>query len=237
MTGTTLLTLYHAPDNASLIVRMLLEELGLPYTTVLVDRSKNDQSSSEYRKLSPDGLIPVCVINGHPVIETAAIMLSLADQHNQFTVAATHSRRAEFLKWLFYLSNSLHSDLRLLFYPEKFVGDNRTAVESLHQLTCQRIDKRLQLFDKQYAASPDTYLFGSQPSIIDFYLGACMRWTQLFPIGSDNLFNPADYESIEKMLGSLQARQAVIAACNYDGISGSFFTRAEHARPSQGSVL
>ena len=232
-----MLTLYHAPDNASLIVRMLLEELGLSYKSVLVDRSKNDQSSSEYRKLSPDGLIPVCVIDGHPVIETAAIMLSLADQHNQFTVPATHSRRAEFLKWLFYLSNSLHSDLRLLFYPEKFVGDNRTAIDLLHQHTCQRIDKRLQLFDKQYAASPDTYLFGSQRSIIDFYLGACMRWMQLYPIGSDNLFVPADYVSIEKMLDSLQARKAVIAACNHDGISGAFFTRAEHARPSQGSVL
>ncbi len=232
-----MLTLYHAPDNASLIVRMLLEELSLPYKTVLVDRSKNDQSSVEYRKLSPDGLIPVCVIDGHPVIETAAIMLSLADQHNQFVVPATNSRRAEFLKWLFYLSNSLHSDLRLLFYPEKFVGENRAAIDLLHQHTSQRIDKRLKLFDKQYAASADAYLFGSQPSIIDFYLAACMRWTQLYPLDNDNSFNPADYISIEKMLDSLQKREAVIAACHHDGISGSFFTRAEHARPSQGSVL
>jgi len=64
-----------------------------------------------------------------------------------------------------------------------------------------------------------------------------MRWTQLYPIGSDNPFDPAGYVSIEKMLGSLQVRKAVIAACDYDGITGSFFTRAEHARPSQGSVL
>ena len=232
-----MLTLYHAPDNASLIVRMLLEELDLPHKTILVDRSKNDQTSAEYRKLSPDGLIPVCVIDGHPVIETAAIMLSLADQHDRFTVPTTNPRRAEFLKWLFYLSNSLHSDLRLLFYPEKYVGDDRAALESLNQRTRQRLDKRFRLFDKQYAASSDTYMFGPEPSIIDFYLGACMRWPQLYPVDSDSPFNPAEYPSIEKMLGVLQARDAVIAACKHDGISGSFLTRAEHARPSQGSVL
>ena len=84
------ITLYYAPDNASLIVRMLLEELELVYKTELVDRSAKEQQSERYLHLNPEGLIPVCIINGDPVFETAAILLSLADSSQAFTVSLKH---------------------------------------------------------------------------------------------------------------------------------------------------
>ena len=56
MTGS--LTLHYAPDNASLIVRLALEEAGLPYRTVLVDRAANAQRSPAYMALNPAGRIP-----------------------------------------------------------------------------------------------------------------------------------------------------------------------------------
>ena len=54
--------LYYAPDNASLIVRMVLEDLEAEYSTVLVDRSKAEQQSEAYLTLNPNGLIPVCAV-------------------------------------------------------------------------------------------------------------------------------------------------------------------------------
>ena len=39
------LRLHYAPDNASLCIRLALEELGLPYETVLVDRATQAQRS------------------------------------------------------------------------------------------------------------------------------------------------------------------------------------------------
>jgi len=48
-----MISLHYAPDNASLIVRIVLEELALPYETVLVDRSASAQSSDAYLKLNP----------------------------------------------------------------------------------------------------------------------------------------------------------------------------------------
>jgi len=50
--------LCYAPDNASLIVRLTLEEMGAPYRTRLIDRSKQEQRSAAYRDLNPRGLIP-----------------------------------------------------------------------------------------------------------------------------------------------------------------------------------
>lgn len=52
-------TLHYAPDNASLIVRRVLEELGLPYRAALVDRRSVQQKSPAYLALNPQGLIPV----------------------------------------------------------------------------------------------------------------------------------------------------------------------------------
>ncbi|MGA0924606.1 MAG: glutathione S-transferase, partial [Lutimaribacter sp.] len=39
------LRLHYAPDNASLIIRLALEELRLPYTTCLVDRARTAQKA------------------------------------------------------------------------------------------------------------------------------------------------------------------------------------------------
>lgn len=56
---TTAFRLHYAPDNASLIVRLTLEQLGLEYETVLVDRSRQGQRSAAYLQMNPNGLIPV----------------------------------------------------------------------------------------------------------------------------------------------------------------------------------
>ena len=37
--------LHYAPDNASLAVRLALEELGVPYRTALVDRAARAQEA------------------------------------------------------------------------------------------------------------------------------------------------------------------------------------------------
>ena len=79
MTGP--LTLYYAPDNASLCVRLALLEMGIPFDTVLVDRSKAGQHDPAYLALNPNGLIPTLVTPHGPIYETAAILLWLSEQH------------------------------------------------------------------------------------------------------------------------------------------------------------
>ena len=75
------LRLHYAPDNASLCIRLALEELGLPYETVLVNRATHAQRSPAYLALNPNGLIPVLETPDGPLFETGAILLWLADTH------------------------------------------------------------------------------------------------------------------------------------------------------------
>lgn len=236
------IVLYYAPDNASLIVRLLLEELGLPYETVLVDRSVNAQKSTEYRRLNPAGQIPVCIIDGEPVFETAAILLSLADRHDRFSINVSDALRPPFLKWLFFLSNSLHVDLRQRFYPEKYTGDDEPALRAFSEITLQRLIERFGIFDSLYCRSSDPYVFGVEPTIIDMYLSVCFRWAQLYPLkGQGNSREPdfpaVDFKGVKKMVQHLEQRPAIRRACEIEGITGRLFSDPTYADPPEGVAL
>jgi len=233
-----MITLHYAPDNASLIIRILLEEIGAPYETVLVDRGKQQQSSKAYMRLNPSGLIPVCVIDDNAVFETAAIALVLTEKFgNQFAVAvdgaAEDAARGDFLKWLFFLSNSLHTDLRMLFYPKKYTGD---AEEQFNQMTRSRVSERLQLFENQIEASGSGYVL-DKLTVIDFYLAVCIRWLQLYPSDEAGWLDLTQFPRLLSLMQSLESRPATIKACLQEGIDGKFFSAARYAQPSEGVAL
>ena len=117
-------TLFYSPDSANVVVRMALEEIGAAYEALEVDRRQDAQRSPAFLKFNPQGLLPVLVdpAQNEPVFETAAILLHLADQHATLKPLLI-SARGRFLKWLFYLSNTLHADLRMLFYTERYGAD------------------------------------------------------------------------------------------------------------------
>lgn len=216
-------------------MRILLQEIGLPYQTVLVDRGAVEQQSKQFLSLNPNGLIPVCIIDQKPVYETGAIVLSLADAHNRFSVPADSSSRPEFLQWLFYLSNSLHADCRMRFYPEKYAGSKTN--QNFTDITFDRVNERLEILNTAYRVASGNYLFGAEPTIVDLYLAVCLRWLQLYPAKEKGRLETAGFPELLKMMGELENREQVISACAAEGITGAFFTEPEYADPPEGVAL
>ena len=105
------LCLHYAPDNASLCIRLALEELDVPYRTCLVDRSVKAQKAANYLAMNPNGLIPVLETPHGPMFETGAILLWLADTYEGLIPGPDDPTRAHALQWLFWLSNTLHLSL------------------------------------------------------------------------------------------------------------------------------
>ncbi len=228
--------LYYAPDNASLIVRMVLEELDADYETILVDRSNNFQRSEEYLRLNPNGLIPVLIMNEQPIYETGAIILSLSERHRELAPGLNDSERPQFLKWLFFLSNSVHVDLRQLFYPQQYVGETTEALFEHRQLTEQRLKQRLAALDTHCAAQEGDYLMDEEFTVLDIYLAVMLRWVQLFPREQCCLDGLHEYPALRQLCDSVARRSGVRAACEKEGIADPFFDRPSHAQPSEGSA-
>lgn len=226
-------TLYFAPDNASLVVRIVLEEIGAQYNTWLVDRRANEQKSAEYRKLNPNGLIPVCIIDGKPVFETAAILLSIADRHAKMAPSPTSPERPQFLKWLFFLSNTLHADLRLLFYPEQYTGPETEHRRAQLAMTRTRLNKHFAILETAYGEVATPYLFGAEPTIVDVYAALCLRWPQLYPPGEPPAFVPFDYPALLSFLKAMEARPACQRSFEAEGIPAPYLT---YAQPPDGSA-
>ncbi|MEX0316941.1 MAG: glutathione S-transferase family protein [Ruegeria sp.] len=226
--------LHCAPDNASLVIRLAMEEMGLPYDTALVNRPGKAQDSAAYRALNPNGLIPVLETPQGPIFETAAILLWLADTHGQLAPAPDSAERAPFLKWLFFASNTLHADLRILFYAGKYIDAAQT--ETLRAGIRPRLRQHLQVLEAEAKNAP-TWLSPHQPSVLSYYLACMMRWMALYPAGTDrSWYQLADTPYLQKVLMQLELRPATRAAIRAEGLGVTPFTSPTYANPPEGSA-
>ena len=84
-------------------VSILLEELGLDYTVHSINIGAGDQKTPEFLKISANSKIPAIVDNdtGVSLMESGAILVYLAERHNQFLPKDSIGRAAvmEWLMW------------------------------------------------------------------------------------------------------------------------------------------
>lgn len=176
-----MLQLYYHPTDASMAPHMLLEELGVPFELVLVDRANQAHKSEHYLRLNPNGLIPVLVDDDLVLYETAAILLHLVDTHPAAALAPplATSERAHFYKWLMWLSNTLHATLMLYFYPERWASpDHVHGATTVKARAEARVGQLLELLDQELARHGQPWLLGAQYSALDPYLLMLSRWTR-----------------------------------------------------------
>lgn len=228
--------LHYAPDNASLIIRLTLEELGQPYETVLVDRSAAGQKSPDYLALNPNGLIPVLETPDGPLFETGAILLWLADRHSRLAPSLESPQRGAFLKWLFFVSNTLHPAIRMTFYPEKYVGNEEPTQSRLRSHMKGEIACHLDKLESLVAQVP--WFGGTEVSVLDFYVAALLRWLALFPLprGGTGWFSIGQWTRMHDMAARLEHCQSVAAAIKAEGLGQTPFSAPQHATPPEGSA-
>ena len=211
-----MIQLHYYPGNASLIPHLLLEELGVPFELVLVDRAQQAHKSPAYLKLNPNGLIPVLVETtpaGELVLyETAAICLHLLDTHaaSGLAPATGTTARAHFYKWLTWLTNTLQATLVIYFYPERW-ADEPAAIAQVKAHAEAKIGAMLDQLDAELAAN-GPWLLGADFSAIDLYALVLCRWTRGFTRPARSLPQLGPY--LQKLL----ARPAVQRAMATEGI-------------------
>jgi glutathione S-transferase len=178
--------LHYYPGTAAMIPHILLEELGIPYERVLVDRTQNRHKEPAYLRLNPNGLIPVLTDGDLVLYETAAIVLHLCDTHPEAGLAPAvgTAERAIFYKWLLWLSSTLQPTLSAYFYPDRWVSEgNAEAAAQVKARAQEKALGLLQQLDDLAARNGGPWILGREYSALDGYVFTLCRWTRNFSHG------------------------------------------------------
>ena len=179
-------------------VSILLEELGLDYTVHSVNIGVGDQNTPEFLKIGPNNKIPVIFDHdtGMSLMESGAIMLYLAEKHNQF-LPKNSTGRAAVMEWLMWQMGGLGPMLGqahhfLHFNPGKSDYAEirfRNEVARLYGVLDKRLDGRNYICDDY--------------SIADM---ACWPWVSRYEWQRINL---AEYSNVRSWYKRLLKRDAV----------------------------
>lgn len=215
-----MIQLHYYPSTASMVPHILLEELGVPYERVLVDRTQDVQKTTAYLRLNPNGLIPVLTDGELVLYETAAICLHLCDTHPQAGLAPAVGSvaRAHFYKWLMWLTNTLQSTLIVYFYPDRWVNAGNTDGAAQVRLHAQlKVRNLLRQLETELARHGGPWFMPEGYSALDAYIFTLCRWTRGFDSGAAR-----DKAQLGPYLQRMLQRPAVQRALSNEGLSPPF---------------
>ena len=163
------LVFYTNPQSRGRIARWMLEEVGRPYRTVVLDFGTTMKASA-YLAINPMGKVPAVTWRGVAVTECAAICAWLADACPEAGLAPAFDdpARGTWLRWLFFAAGPLEAAvtakaLGLLAPAEKAgmagYGSFEQVVDAL-----------------EGAVSDGPWILGDRFSAADVYLGSQIMW-------------------------------------------------------------
>ena len=215
-------TLHYSPDTASLAVRMVLAELGVPHQSRLIDREAGALDSPAYRAMHPLGLIPAMETPDGPMFETAAILLYLSDRHPGLAPAPDSPQRAAFLKWLFFTSTNIHTCLLQLFYPGRVAGE--ALVDPVMAHARVRMQTYLTALDDMVARDRPDWFSPDQPCLLGYHVGMLVRWLATNGAGHPSYFRSADFPALHAVLLGHERRAAALAVAADENLGPTVFT-------------
>jgi len=164
------IVLYTNPMSRGRIARWMLEEVGQPYRTEVIEYGPA-MKTPEYLAINPMGKVPAIVHRGVAVTECAAICAYLADAFPEAGLAPPPGDplRAPYYRWMFFAAGPVEAavtakSLGLLPPAEKSgmvgYGSFEKTVDALETVVA--------------GAAP--WLLGERFSAVDVYLGSQVIW-------------------------------------------------------------
>jgi glutathione S-transferase len=167
------LVLYTNPQSRGRIARWMLEEIGQPYKTEVLDYASTMKGPA-YLAINPMGKVPALRHGDAVVTETAAICAYLADAFPQAELAPTPGDRlrAPYYRWMFFTAGPIEAAisnkaLGFVVPPERErmmgYGNLATAIDAL-----------------EGAVSRGRYLVGDSFTAADVYVGSAIGFGMMF---------------------------------------------------------
>lgn len=167
------LTFYTNPMSRGAIVRWMLEEVGAPYETVVLDYGTT-MKAPEYLAINPMGKVPAIRHGDTVVTEVAAICAYLADAFPDAGLAPPVSNRGAYYRWLFYAAGPVEAAI----IDRAALGITEIPAEKQPMVGYGSYDQVVDVLDAHVSANE--YIAGDRFSAADVYLGSHLAWGTQF---------------------------------------------------------
>jgi len=157
----------------------MLEELGLPFEHI-----KAAPGSEEAREFNPAGKVPVLLVDGEPLTDSAAILSFLTDRHGDFTYPCGTIERARQDGFTHFINDELDATLWTAARHSFMLPEERRVPEvkeSLKWEFARSVDELM----RRMGDGP--FLMGDRMTVPDILATHCGNWAYAakFPLENE----------------------------------------------------
>lgn len=166
------LVLYEFGPTRSIRARWVLQELQVPFESVVVDLRAGEHRKPAFLQLNAAGKVPVLVDGDLVLTESVAIVLYLADPATDFLPSDPHER-AQVHQWLLFAATELEQPLwRVAKHTRLYPEASRLPAD----IDLARIDFMPMARVLERHMEERDYVVGSRLSVADFVLVYTLDW-------------------------------------------------------------
>ena len=199
--------LFIKPGACSLSPHIVLEELGLPYETEVVDLArKTTAAGQDFLAINPKGYVPALQLDsGELLTEGPAIVQYLADlaPEKQLAPANGSVARYQLQSWLTFIGTEVHKSFSPFFNPK--------APQEWKDIARANLERRLAYVAQQLEGKD--YLLGNEFTVADAYLFTVLNWSRFIQL------DLGAWPALVAYQARVAARPAVQAALKAEGLA------------------
>ncbi|AYG58226.1 glutathione binding-like protein [Rhizobium jaguaris] len=202
--------LYSLPTPNGVKISIALEELGLPYEAHLVSFGTNDQKSSEFVSLNPNGRIPAIIDPNSPdskpigLFESGAILVYLAEKTGKL-MPKDAAGRYETLQWVFFQMAGIGPMFGQFGHFFKFAADK--VANNSYPVERYRDESKRLLSILESRLKGRQWIMGDEYTIADIATFPWVRGVDVF-YGGREVLDFASFPSVMDWLDRAIARPA-----------------------------
>ncbi|MDP1603837.1 MAG: glutathione transferase GstA [Legionella sp.] len=199
--------LFYAKGACSLVVRIVINEIGLTSDFEAVNlKTKKTESGGDFLAVNSKGSVPVLKLdNGKILTENAIILQYLADTSHADNLLPNigNFKRYQVLEWVNYCTTEMHKSFSSLFNPTIPQEIKDSVFIPLIKSKLNYINNHLE---------HNKYLLGESFTLPDAYMFVMLMWASNFNL------NLKDWEHVARYFADLKKRKSIEKSLKDEGL-------------------
>ncbi|ESY64216.1 glutathione S-transferase family protein [Mesorhizobium sp. M0051] len=166
--------LYTRRGSGGFVVEAALALANVPFEQI--DVPKTERPDPAFLDISPLNQVPVLTLpDGSSITESAAICILLAERHPNagLAPAADAPARADFLRWMTFMSSVLYPAVLRFYYAYRYTTDAE-GTNAVKQAAVAEMDRGFAVLDASLEGRD--WLVDDRMSVADIYLVMLVAW-------------------------------------------------------------